>query len=189
MALLEVVEFGVMHGAVMSLTTGMKIIAFYVDIHAGARVRTSRTIHRRIRAARVTAVNRAIAVTCAYRSTDYATKMAIIIRDIAAAFLIVVKLGINPVTITRLAASVKIITANVNVAAALPIGSCRAVGVLVIGSVIATGTIASNRACSVRCGGNAAQLSVVIHDVTLALAIVVKLGITPGAVTGLAFCV
>ena len=59
--------------------------------------------------------------------------MAIIINDVAVALLIVIKLGVSPVTIARLAASVKIITANVNVAAALPIASSRAICVLIIG--------------------------------------------------------
>ncbi len=114
--------------------------------------------------------------------------MSIIIDDIATAFLVVIELGICPVTIARLAASVKIITANVNVAAALPIASSRTICVLIIRASVGSGTISSHGASAVRRTGYAAQLAIVIDDIALALAIIIEFGVMPCAVIGLAFC-
>src|ERR1700759_3045361 len=113
--------------------------------------------------------------------------MSVIVDDVAVALLVVIEFGVCPVTIACLAASVKIITANVNVTAALPITSSRTICVLVIRIPVGSGTVGSHCAADRR-AGNAFQFAILIRDVSLALAIIIEFGIPPCTVIGLACC-
>jgi len=185
MALAIIIQLGVMHFTVAALAARFQIVACQMDIHAGARIGAVRSIHGSWSTAVSDVTIRRVAVCATDRSAVRAAKMSIVIEDVAAAFPVVIKLGVNPVTVTGLATCMEIVTAYVNIAACLAIAACGTVCILVI-TAVGTRTISSDRSSTVRRAGDASQLAIFIRYVALALAEIVELGVAPCAVTGLA---
>src|SRR5580765_3542087 len=148
MAFPVIIQAGVTPVAISGLTARVKIVTMSFDVFAALRVRQANC------RARITAL---IACNVAARST---AQIAILIGNVAAALLIIVKLGFVPVSIRGLATVFQIVSMGMNVLAGLRIRavwhtrlqSCR----------IAAGNV------------TAAQCAVIIHNVIAAAAIVAQ---------------
>ncbi len=107
-----------------------------------------------------------------------ATQLAVVIDDVALALAIVVQFSVARVTVTSLAARLQVITIHVNVHAALSIRAVRSIrSHIPTWGVVRAGTVSSNRG-----SGYAAELSVIVRDISSALIEVVQLGIVPATV-------
>lgn len=116
-----------------------------------------------------------------YWALPSAVQLAIIIDDVTFAFLEVVELSVARAAVSRLAVSFQVITINANSIAGLRIRPCRKVSLRISVRI----TRAPRSAIA---GGNALQIAVFIHDLSLAFPVIVKLGVMPIAIYGLAAC-
>src|SRR6476469_6134041 len=116
-----------------------------------------------------------------YWALPLAVQLAIVINDVAFAFLEVVQFRVTCAAVSRLAVCFQVITINTNSIAGLRIRPCRKASLRISVRI----TRAPNSAVA---GCNALQIAVFIHDLPTALPVIVKLGVMPIAVYGLATC-
>ena len=158
-----VIQFRVVPIAICCLAACLQIIAVALDVLAGPRVSISSY------ACGISALVSAwIAIACA----GDALQVAVIVQDVAAAFVVVVELGIMPAPITSLAARMQIVASHVDVLARLCIRSAWAVACLRSAAAIA--------------GRSATQHAVIVRDVTAAALHIWKLRVDPVAAAVLA---
>ena len=137
-----------MPAAISGFAARFQVVAVAPDVFAALRIK--RTGHH----ARITAL---ISGNIASRST---AKIAILIGNVAAALLIIIKLGFVPVSIRGLATGLQIVSMGVNVLAGLRIRTIWHTGLQ--SCLIAAGNV------------SAAQCAVIIHNVIAAAAIVAQ---------------
>lgn len=160
-----VIQFCVVPIAICCLTARLQIIAVALDVLAGPRVSISSY------GCGISALVSAwIAIACA----GDALQVAVIVQDVAMAFVVVIELGFMPAAIASLAASMQIVAAHMNVPARLRIRSARAVSRL-----ISAGNVT---------GRSAMEHSVIVRDVTAAALHIRKLRVDPVAAAVLAIC-
>lgn len=147
MAFPVIVNARVLVVAVIVFAASFQFIAVALDVLTRLRVWRSNHSNRPTITARI-----------CRRGAVHAVQLAVFIRHVAVAFLVIIELGIVPVSICRLAAGFQVITTHVDVLAGLCV---RTVG----HARLVTGPISRYRRGSV-CG--AAQRAIVIHDVAAA---------------------
>jgi hypothetical protein len=143
-----IIQAGVTPVAISGFAARFQIIAMAPDVFAALRIK---------RTGRHAGITARISSNVAARST---TKIAILIGNVAAALLIIVKLGFVPVSIRGLATGFQIVSMGMNVLAGLRI---RAVWHTRLQSCLITASNVS-----------AAQCAVIIHNVIATAAIVAQ---------------
>jgi hypothetical protein len=160
-----VIQFRVVPIAICCLTARFQIIAVALDVLAGPRVSIS-SYGCGISAL----VSTWIAIACA----GDALQVAVIVQDVAVAFVVVIQLGFVPAAIASLAARVQIVASYMDILARLRIRSARAVPRLISAGAVT--------------GRSATEHSVIVRDVAAAALHIRKLRVDPVATAVLAIC-
>ena len=134
--------------AVVVLAASFQFVAVTLDVLAALRVGSSYNANRPAIAARI----------CRSVRAAHTVQLAVVIRHVAAAFLVIVELGIVPVSARGLAAGFQVITTHVDVLACLRVRT--------VGNTSLVGGPISRYGRGPVCG--AAQRAIVIHDVAAA---------------------
>ena len=157
-----VIQFCVVPIAVPGLAARFQIVSVALDVLTGL------AIWNPDGPCRISALIRWRAIACA----GDALQVAIIVQDVAAAFVVIIQLGFMPAAIASLAARMQIVASYMDVLARLRIRSAWAVPRLISAWAVA--------------GRSAVKHSVIVRDVTAAALHVWKLGVDPVAVAVLA---
>jgi len=120
----------------------------------------------------------AIVIATTIRSTRYTAQLAIIVADVAAALVDMVKSGVTPASASRLAARSQIIAPDLDVAARLQVRTARRSGVIAI--VITTSSAWKHPALTL-------QTAIHVGDIGTAPLVVVEPCAAPISIALLAF--